>query len=659
MPSEANKQRPLEELHGLLRLMKPVNPRGKPCKYLAAAVCDGNPNLVKEFLDAGADVNQALMIGSPVVVAAQHGKLEHLDRLLKAGARDIAGALERAAREGQIAAMRRLFEEPLDPEKDGAKALATAAYHNQLEAVKLLVEKGVPISANRHHAVSEAARNASMDVLKFFFAAGVKPEQAGHALRAAANSPLCFVSVKFLVEAGVDPTNHPHYAFNSVWDPLDKPLLPADVAAEQNKPEVADYLRGKKIDVEALLAREEERRKSMESNELDDEFWKKRREEKTAHLLKGAARADAVKKVLALINSPDIKPVINQSIEDHTALGLAAENGDVEIVEALLKAGADPNLKDGAQQTPPIYHAVRNGHAPVAEILLKAGADSNAKDRTGEAPLVEAADWGDPEMVRMLLDAGADPKIKNDNSGFTAMTVEPGLQRWVIKEMLRDAVRKRAGGKPEKGQGLSFIGKKKLVNLAVTRGVQDFRKYYYDSHPEWAVAFAREEIGKVAKSYHDIVKPGRWEMDIAKKRVEPARRFAYLLQLKDSPWTILLRSLGSYVEMDQEMKELSKQLDTRVYTFMAEDKSGAEAYELFEDGEVAEKAIQCGEITFESRLRSRPQFEADKFPDPVLADENIYLPVCYPEDDGYNIKLVLKGLESSQVARTDFMALDE
>jgi ankyrin repeat protein len=649
----------LEELHSLLQLMKPVNPKGKPCKYLAAAVCDANPNLVKEFLDAGADVNQALRIGSPVLVAAQHGKLDHLDLLLKAGAKDIPGALERAAREGQIAAMRRLFEEPLDPEKHGAKALATAAYHNQLEAVKLLVEKGVPIGANRHHAVSEAARNASMDVLKFFFASGVKPEHAGHALRAAAGSPLCFVSVKFLVEAGVDPTNHPHYSFNSVWDPLDKPELPADVAAEQNKPEVADYLRGKQIDVEALLAREEERRKSSESNKLDDAFWKQRHEEKTAHLLKGGARADAVKQALALINSPAIKPVINQCIADQTALGLAAENGDVEIVEALLKAGADPKLKDGALQTPPIYHAVSNGHAPVAEKLLKAGADPNAKNRNGEAPLVEAADWGDPEMVRMLLDAGADPKIKNDNSGFTAMSVEPGLQRWVIKEMLREAVKKRAGGKPEKGQGLSFIGKKKVVNLAVTRGVQDFRKFYYDSHPEWSVAFAREEIGKVAKSYHDIVKPVRWEMDIARKKVEPARRFVYLLQLKDSPWTIVLRSLGSCVETDKEMKELSKQLDTRVYTFMAEDKSGAEAYDLFEKGDLAEKAIQCGEITFESRLRHKPQFDADKFPDPVFADENIYLPVCYPENDGYNIKLVLKGLESSQVARADFIGLEE
>jgi hypothetical protein len=92
---------------------------------------------------------------------------------------------------------------------------------------------------------------------------------------------------------------------------------------------------------------------------------------------------------------------------------------------------------------------------------------------------------------------------------------------------------------------------------------------------------------------------------------------------------------------------------------MAEDKSGAEAYDLFEKGELAEKAIQCGEITFESRLRPKPQFDADKFPDPVFADENIYLPVCYPENDGYNIKLVLKGLESSQVARADFIGLEE
>ncbi len=80
----------------------------------------------------------------------------------------------------------------------------------------------------------------------------------------AACCPLAFAGVKFLVDAGVDPNNHPHYSLDFGGRPVDPPLLPAEAAAKENKMEVADFLRGKPIDVEGLLARENARRKSWD-----------------------------------------------------------------------------------------------------------------------------------------------------------------------------------------------------------------------------------------------------------------------------------------------------------------------------------------------------------------------------------------------------------
>jgi ankyrin repeat protein len=464
--------------------------------------------------------------------------------------------------------------------------------------------------------------------------------------------------VKFLVDAGVDPLNHPHYSLDFDGKPLPTPRLPADVAAEENKPELADFLRGKPIDVEALLALEEERRKSWDSSVDLEAAVRNEHEQKTAHLLRGPARVEAVQRAIELATRAGFKPHLNEAGKDgDTALTLAASNGDVEIVSALLAAGADPNQSGGYFHAPPIYHAVINGHARVLEKLLASGADPNRKDKRGLAPLVKAADRDDLEIVKLLLDAGADPKIKEDSTGITPMMVEPGLHDSAIKALLREAVKKRSGGKPEKGQGLSFVGKKKPVDLATASGVKDFRKFYYDSHPEWSVAFIRGNIQDVAKTYAEMTKPLRWEIDIAKKKISPDGAFVFLLQLKDSPWTILLRSLGFYAEIDQEARVLSQRLGTRVYSYQAEDTSGAEDYELFENGESLEKATQCEGLTFTSKLRPQPQFTDQSFPDPVFAAEKIYLPACFPESDGYNIKLVLKALMPSDVARADFIVI--
>jgi cytohesin len=47
--------------------------------------------------------------------------------------------------------------------------------------------------------------------------------------------------------------------------------------------------------------------------------------------------------------------------------------------------------------------------------MIELGAMVNAREKTGLTPLHAAAFRGDPDIVRLLLDAGANPTIKDAN----------------------------------------------------------------------------------------------------------------------------------------------------------------------------------------------------------------------------------------------------
>ena len=67
-------------------------------------------------------------------------------------------------------------------------------------------------------------------------------------------------------------------------------------------------------------------------------------------------------------------------------LRAAAESGDVEAVNALIEAGADPSAKNFAGNTP-LHYAAYSGHTKVIEALLCAGADPSAKNIYDATPL--------------------------------------------------------------------------------------------------------------------------------------------------------------------------------------------------------------------------------------------------------------------------------
>ena len=61
-----------------------------------------------------------------------------------------------------------------------------------------------------------------------------------------------------------------------------------------------------------------------------------------------------------------------------TPLHCAAFKGDREILELLLKKGADPNTRDGTNKWTPLHFAAAHGHCHLVAPLINAGADPNA-----------------------------------------------------------------------------------------------------------------------------------------------------------------------------------------------------------------------------------------------------------------------------------------
>ncbi len=102
-----------------------------------------------------------------------------------------------------------------------------------------------------------------------------------------------------------------------------------------------------------------------------------------------------------------------------TALHWAAMNGDLELAQMLVFAGANVKATTRLGAYTPLFLASQQGHAPVIAALLKAGSDVKAGTPNGTSPLMVAAASGKVEAVKVLVDAGADV---NGKDGVRAQT---------------------------------------------------------------------------------------------------------------------------------------------------------------------------------------------------------------------------------------------
>ncbi len=164
-----------------------------------------------------------------------------------------------------------------------------------------------------------------------------------------------------------------------------------------------------------------------------------------------------------------------RSNDGKAALHLAAKNGHLFLLQAMLEKGADVNLTEDAPASAgatALHEACRYGHADIVKLLINAGADDTAKNEDGETPahlvlkkthyrsslnsdqkaclLKELnaldlpdetgktpfmlLDHTDAELLPLFLDRGVDVN-RQDQDGMTAMMLY--IDKDMTKELLQ------------------------------------------------------------------------------------------------------------------------------------------------------------------------------------------------------------------------------
>ena len=179
------------------------------------------------------------------------------------------------------------------------------------------------------------------------------------------------------------------------------------------------------------------------------------------------------KVVKFLLDRADVNPNLRDTTYNQTPLWMASTAGDEILRMFLQRKDVEINGQSRWGETP-LYQAIQRNHLSAAKMLLEAGADANIStdvhttalswaaaegseeslqlllnhtgteldipDKSGQTPLLRAADAGYTKCIRMLLDKGANVKHA-DNEGRTALSLAAIKGHKVVAKLLlkRDA----------------------------------------------------------------------------------------------------------------------------------------------------------------------------------------------------------------------------
>jgi ankyrin repeat protein len=151
-----------------------------------------------------------------------------------------------------------------------------------------------------------------------------------------------------------------------------------------------------------------------------------------------AVAASSFKVAAVLIESPLTKVEV-RTPQDESPLMLAALKGNLDLCEKLIARDADVNKPGWA----PLHYAATGAHIEVMKLLLANSAYIDAASPNGSTPLMMAAMYGNDAAVRLLLEAGADPSLKN-SLGLTAIDFAQRAERKDAVNLIASAIRATA-----------------------------------------------------------------------------------------------------------------------------------------------------------------------------------------------------------------------
>jgi len=401
------------------------------------AVHQNDLDLAERLLRAGAKANAKNDYGAtPMSEAAVTGNADMIEKLLKAGAdaespnADGQTALMVVARSGRVdaaqALLRRGARVNAVEQWRGQTALMWAAAESQPAMVKALVAAGADVNARstvnnwQRQVTAEpraiyrpaggltpllyAAREGCLDCAKYLADAGADlnladPEQVSPLLLSILNAH--FDLAAYLIQKGANPGKWDWYGRTPLYAAVDLNTLPRGGRPDQPSLDATTSLQI----IEQLLAAGANPNPQLKlappfRNIGNDRGLDGLLTIGTTPLLRAAKALDA--------------PAIRMLLEKGANVSLPNTRGITAVMAAAGLGSTDADTR-GFYTT----EDVQQRSIESLKLLLAAGADINAKDGTrGLTPLHEAARWGWNDVVRFLVEHGADLQAK-DNRGMT------------------------------------------------------------------------------------------------------------------------------------------------------------------------------------------------------------------------------------------------
>lgn len=380
---------------------------------LFQTIYENQPDIAKLLIDAGADVNFKDKDGNSVLTLAVNRSEKIAEMLLNNKDINInvqypydqSTPLHVAANKGNIKLVKLLLSKGANVnavDKDGETPLREAAKGGNIDTVKYLIEKGADVNAKNKYGHTALMSARDTKTLKILLDAGANINAAtngnGYTTLSYSARDGEIDLVKFLISAKAN-----------VNKGISTPLI---LAAQEGHLDIVKLL----LDAGANVNAYDEFGNTALISAVTTSCYYRDDEYKCTDEKK---KIEIVKLLLDAGANPNLSNKGGVS-----AVTIAANNGYKEISQLFVKSG---KVEDT------LLTASLRGDVKAVKEFIKKGANVNEKDNNGFTILMLTARQNNPEIIKLLLDAGADVNYVSNEGSFadkyTALALAAGNNR--------------------------------------------------------------------------------------------------------------------------------------------------------------------------------------------------------------------------------------